>query len=935
MWLKLKQLLGQWRGVLAIAPSVAGCVIVGGTLGWFQILERATFDRFFQLRPAAPPDDRIVIVTIDDEDISQVENWPIPDESLAQLIEKISSARPAAIGLDLYRDLPEEPGHQKLIEVFKNTPNLIGVEKAIGEDVVGPPPVLEEVGRVGLADLVEDPDGKVRSALISASGKQGFSTRLAIDYLASKYDIKLEVVDSEKKYYRLGEALFIPLTGNEVPYKGPGHDFGGYQIFLNYRRGRQTGRDEVRSFKEVSMTDLLSGNFDSELMYDRIVLIGPTAESTNDFFLTPYPGKMPGVEVHAHIISQILNAALGDRPFLKSWNHQQEAVWVVVWSFVGAIGSWVLLEANRFGKTFFFVSTILVISGSVVSLTTFGWVLFLMGWFVPIVSPILAVVISAIIATNYHSYWQLKSANAQLAGTNLQLEEANDRLKEYSQTLEAKVSERTQELQEAKKLADAANSAKSEFLANMSHELRTPLNGILGYAEILQRDRAATAKQQDGLSIIHQCGSHLLTLINDILDLSKIEARKLELHAHEFHFSSFLKGVAQICSIKAQQKGISFTEHFDPQLPPGIRSDEKRLRQVLINLLGNAIKFTDTGGVTLKVQDVGSVSSSEPTDSDSESVSHRLIRFSIEDTGVGMTQAQIQKIFLPFEQVGDTKKQSEGTGLGLAISQKIVQMMGSELKVSSVPDEGTVFEIDLVLQVARDWLEETVEPSNRKIIGVEGARPKILLVDDNWQNRSVVVNLLEPIGIDAIEATNGLEGWEKAQEFVPDAIFTDVTMPVMTGFEMIEKIRTSSRLKDVKIIVSSASVFESDRQAALDAGGDDFLPKPVSVNQLFATLEKALGCEWIYEEPIATSADSSSTNGQSASMPTVPPSDEILQKLYDLARRGNLKGIEREVTQLELDDTTLEPFASQVRQLTKSFQVNKVRDLIQSYLPPG
>ena len=352
---------------------------------------------------------------------------------------------------------------------------------------------------------------------------------------------------------------------------------------------------------------------------------------------------------------------------------------------------------------------------------------------------------------------------------------------------------------------------------------------------------------------------------------------------------------------------------------------------MLINLLGNAIKFTETGGVTLTVRDVGSASPNP----DRTSTSHRQILFQIEDTGVGMSPAQIQKIFLPFEQVGDTKKQAEGTGLGLAISQKIVQMMGSELKVTSQLGEGSTFEIDLVLPVAQDWIETSTVPSNRKIIGIEGAKPSLLLVDDNWQNRSVMVNLLEPLGIDVIEATNGQEGLEKAQEFLPDAIVTDVAMPVMNGFEMIARIRSSPQLKDVKIIVSSASVFESDRQAALDAGGDDFLPKPVSIDQLLAALEKAIGCKWIYEEPVAAAPDPSSTNGNTPAAPTTVPSDEILQKLYDLARRGNIKAIEQEVNELELSDMTLEPFASKIRQLTKSFQVKKVRELIQSYLTPS
>jgi CHASE2 domain-containing sensor protein/CheY-like chemotaxis protein len=924
----IEQSLGQWRGVLAIAPLVATTIVAGSVLGAFRVLEWTTLDGLFQSRLPEPVDGRIAIVTIDELDLKQVGDWPIPDEVLAQLIEKISARQPQLIGLDLYRDLPEEPGHQKLVKVFESTHNLIGVEKAIGENPVAPPPTLDRVDRVALADLVRDTDGKVRRALLVAGNKfrMGLGTRLAIDYL-KKRGIELQEINADKKHYQLGRASFVPLTGKEGGYRGGDlEDYGGYQIFVNYRRLEQ-------SFETISMRDVLADRVPPDFLKDRLVFIGPTAESTNDFFLTPFGKNTPGVEIHAHIASQIVSAALESRPLLRAWNRWQEGLWVLVWSYVGGAVTWMVLRSGRFENNAFFLGTIVVILSSCLILVGLGCGSFAAGWLIPLVSPSLALAASAIITTNYHSYWQLKAANAQLATTNLQLETANEQLQEYSRTLEAKVSERTRELQAAKRSADSANAAKSEFLANMSHELRTPLNGILGYAEILQRDRAISSKQKEGVGIIHQCGSHLLTLINDILDLSKIEARKLELHPSDVNVSAFLNGVAQICAIKAEQKGIAFKSEFDPKLPMGIYVDEKRLRQVLINLLGNAIKFTDRGCVTLKVEVRPDTPDFQPSKEDGEHKINCPICIQVQDTGVGMTSEQLEKIFLPFEQVGDDRKKSEGTGLGLAISQKIVQMMGSDLKVTSRLGEGSIFEINLVVPIARDWAIEKVDRQHRKIIGIQGKKPTILIVDDHWENRSVLMNILQPIGIQIIEATNGQEGWDKAREFHPDAIVTDIKMPVMDGIEMIRNIRLTSHFKDIAIVVSSASVFETDRREALEAGADRFLPKPVSIDELLVTLETILKCTWIYQE-ISTNPPSSSSEIDSPHTdPTlILPQRDALERLHELALRGNIKGIEAKLSQIEQFDTNLQPFVDRVRQLTKRFQVKKVRELIQFYL---
>lgn len=930
MWQTIQKSLGQWRAVVVIAPLVAATIVAGSRLGTFRILEWATLDCLFQTRPAEPVDRRIAIITIEEADLKQVGDWPIPDAVLAQLIKKVSAQQPLAIGLDLYRDLPEGPGHQQLVKVFESTQNLIGVEKGIGENPVAPPPTLVQFDRVALADLVQDTDGKVRRALLVAglNMRMGLGTRLAIDYLHQQ-GIELEEVDAHKKQYQLGRAVFVPLTGQEGGYQGGSQeDYGGYQIFANYRRLEQ-------HFETFSMRDVLADRIPPNILKNRLVLIGPTAESTNDFFYTPF-GKTPGVEIHAHVASQILSAALEGRPLLRAWSQWQENWWVLAWSYVGGIVTWIVLRTGRFEKNAFFLGTIVVISSSSLILLGLGYGSFVAGWLIPLVSPALAIAAAAIITTNYHSYWQLKVANEQLATTNQQLATANEQLQDYSRTLEAKVSDRTQELQEAKQSADAANAAKSEFLANMSHELRTPLNGILGYAEILQRDPAIAPKQKQGVGIIHQCGSHLLTLINDILDLSKIEARKLELHPHDVNISVFLNGVSQICAIKAEQKGILFKSEFSPNLPAGIHVDEKRLRQVLINLLGNAIKFTDRGCVTLKVEVIPNLPDSPQSQEDSEHRIHCPIWIQVQDTGVGMTPEQIEKIFLPFEQVGDAHKKAEGTGLGLAISQKIVQMMGSELKASSQPGEGSVFEFNLVVPISRDWQIEKVEHPSRKIVGIQGKKPTLLIVDDHWENRSVISSLLEPIGIHIIEATNGQEGWDKAQELAPDTIITDIKMPVMDGIEMIRQIRLTSQLKDIPIVVSSASVFEADRREALEAGADQFLPKPISIEELLATLETTLQCAWIYQEiPVQTPSISINLDRLSAEKSICLPQRDALERLQDLALRGNIKGIEAEIGQLEQFNPRLQPFTDQVRQLTKRFQVKKVRELIQSYLDEG
>lgn len=483
-------------------------------------------------------------------------------------------------------------------------------------------------------------------------------------------------------------------------------------------------------------------------------------------------------------------------------------------------------------------------------------------------------------------------------------------LQESFASLELRVEERTAALSEAKLAADAANHAKSEFLANMSHELRTPLNGVLGYAQILSRSTQLVEHDRHGIDVIYQCASHLLTLINDILDLSKIEARKMELNPVPFHLLSFLQGVVEICRIRAEQKGIEFVYQPATNLPIGITSDEKRLRQVLINLLGNAIKFTENGSVTLIVEVL-----------ETNGISEATLQFTVQDTGIGMRTDQLEKIFLPFEQVGETQRKSEGTGLGLAISQNIINLMGSQIQVSSQVGIGSTFKFQICVPLAQDWIHDRQQTQNGKLIGYHGDVRRVLIVDDRWENRSVLVNLLEPIGFTTIGASNGQEALEKAEFCQPDLIITDISMPIMDGWQFLKTLRQSDTLKHSLVIVSSASVYELDRQQSLDAGGDDFLPKPVHVEELYQLVAKHLKLDWIYETGVTPDA---------VSQALVVPTALELAKLIEFAKKGQIKGIQQELETLAAIDDRYHPFVQQLQDLVKSFNIQQIRQFLQS-----
>jgi PAS domain S-box-containing protein len=487
------------------------------------------------------------------------------------------------------------------------------------------------------------------------------------------------------------------------------------------------------------------------------------------------------------------------------------------------------------------------------------------------------------------------------------------------------------ELTQAKESAETANRAKSEFLANISHELRTPLNGILGYAQILQHSDCLTQQQQEGLHIIQQCGAHLLTLINDILDLSKIEAWKMELHPSEFYLHSFLDSLVKIFRLRAEQKGIAFIYNCTTELPTCVKGDEQRLRQILINLLGNAVKFTDKGSVTFKVETIYDRDENEKADS-SLSEPKSYIRFQVEDTGVGIDPGQQEEIFLPFQQARNHTRTIEGTGLGLSISKKLAEIMGSELKVTSIKGKGSTFWLDLDLPTVQ-CASELVPTTECHAIGYVGARRKILIADDNQINRLVLANLLAPLGFDVAEAVDGRDCLVKTAEFYPDVIFIDLAMPEMDGFETIRQLRRSPDWQHIAIIVTSASAFAQDHQASLEAGANGFVPKPVQTESVLASLHTHLGVQWIYAtdngskpySQLPINIQNNQVEGLSQ-IEFIPPRASIAE-LENLAKIGDIKGILDWVTSLEQLDAKFKPFTAQIRQLVKGFRVKQIKEI--------
>ncbi|MDJ0728727.1 MAG: ATP-binding protein [Crocosphaera sp.] len=403
-------------------------------------------------------------------------------------------------------------------------------------------------------------------------------------------------------------------------------------------------------------------------------------------------------------------------------------------------------------------------------------------------------------------------------------------------------------MEKAAQKADTANRAKSEFLANMSHELRTPLNAILGFAQVMRRSQILDREHQENLSIITRSGEHLLNLINQVLDLSKIEAGRIIFNQTEFDFYRLLDDLDDMFQFKAEEKKLQLLLERSPDVPQYIRTDQVKLRQVFINLLNNALKFTEEGGVSVRVrgETLNFVDRDKTTEIDS---SNRIIVVEIEDTGHGISEEELDHLFEPFVQSQSGKDHQEGTGLGLPISRKFVQLMGGELTVNSELERGTIFRFHIHAQEIEPTKIETQSRQKRHVIGLAPNQPKyrILVVDDRWSNRELVIKLLTPLGFEVRPANNGEDAIKVWEEWEPHLIWMDMRMPVMDGYEATKRIKATMKGQATAIIALTASVFEEEKAVVLSAGCDGFIRKPFKESEIFNAMEKQIGVQFLYE----------------------------------------------------------------------------------------
>jgi PAS domain S-box-containing protein len=491
-----------------------------------------------------------------------------------------------------------------------------------------------------------------------------------------------------------------------------------------------------------------------------------------------------------------------------------------------------------------------------------------------------------------------------------------DTLNEYRQHLENLVEQRTLELtlakeeaEQARAIAETANKAKSEFLANMNHELRSPLNAILGYTQLLSHDEATMSIQGDAIRTIQQSAEHLLHMISELLDLAKIEAQKISLDIHRFDFQDFLNSVENLVAISAQQKHLQFKVETADYLPVTIEADKKRLHQVLLNLLNNAIKFTNSGKVCLCV--------AMPYSTDNMC----QLRFEVSDTGIGIDEANLQHIFSAFFQAGSLENRALGTGLGLSICQALLKLMDSVLNVHSQVGHGSTFWFELNLPCSFEAYQEIDEVgAYHRIITYQGARRKILIADDVESNLKLMRTMLAPLGFELAQANNGRAALQKALDWQPDLIFIDFKMPLLNGEETVAELRRYDSLAATKIILVSGNVIATQAAKLAQNHYDDRLVKPIKLSELVSKIQQQLDLEWIY-------TDADKVEHTHATALLWPPATELLALRYAV-QNGHTPKIKQLLGQLLAHDKRYQGFVSEIDRFMKKFEFEKILEFL-------
>jgi len=523
-----------------------------------------------------------------------------------------------------------------------------------------------------------------------------------------------------------------------------------------------------------------------------------------------------------------------------------------------------------------------------------------------------------------------EESNRQTQALNEQAQALRREIESHRRT-DLALQQATQQAEQARHVADLANHAKTRYISAISHELRTPLNSIIGYAQLLDEDDSIPAHRKQAVSVIRRGGDHLLSLIEGTLDIARIEAGKLTLELKPMRFRDCLQQVVRLFELQAAGKGIEFWHAFGDTLPEVVRGDEKRLRQILINVVGNAVKFTGEGRVTLRVQHT-----------------RDMATFEVEDTGPGISAAELDRVFEPFERGSAAASSSpmagsggaagvsvSGTGLGLTISKMLTELMGGQMTVTSAPDAGTTFRIRLFLPELRAQVVARELPRTQRV-GYSGVRRRLLVVDNEEADRGLLASILVPLGFEVRQAVSGAECVAALRESSPDAVLMDLAMPGMDGWETMRAIR-AEQLSDAPLAVVTANAFEKGADNDLGLTAADFIVKPVRQAELLDWLGRALGLHWLEAPPPASAADDDAAFPAAPVSALVYPAAESLQALQEMIDLGYLRGIVRQLDAIDAAEPAAAAFIAHLRGLARQFQLEAMSGVIRKALeaPPA